>query len=55
MAVHRDTDGVLYTVLTRLEIKRIRKIVTEIDPKAFIIQHSVDDVAGGRVKSLPMH
>lgn len=53
--VHQNTDGVLYTVLTRLEIKRMRKIVTEIDPKAFIIQHSVDDVAGGRVKSLPMH
>ncbi|GAB3720036.1 YitT family protein [Spirosoma lituiforme] len=52
---HQDLDNVLYTVVTRLEISRLRAIVTELDPKAFIIQHSVDDVAGGKVKSLPMH
>ncbi|GAB3782140.1 YitT family protein [Spirosoma horti] len=52
---HQDLDSVLYTVVTRLEISRLRTIVTEVDPKAFIIQHSVDDVAGGKVKSLPMH
>ena len=52
---HQDTDTVLYTVVTRLEISRLRSAVSEIDPSAFIIQHSVDDVAGGKVKSLPMH
>ncbi len=52
---HQDVDSVLYTVVTRLEISRLRTMVNEIDPKAFIIQHSVDDVAGGKVKSLPMH
>ena len=52
---HQDIDSVLYTVVTRLEISRLRTMVNEVDPKAFIIQHSVDDVAGGKVKSLPMH
>ncbi|QDK79388.1 YitT family protein [Spirosoma sp. KCTC 42546] len=52
---HQDIATVLYTVITRLEISRLRTIVLEIDPNAFIIQHSVDDVAGGKVKSLPMH
>lgn len=52
---HRNADDVLYTLITRLEISRLRSIILSIDPKAFIIQHSVDDVAGGRVKSLPMH
>ena len=52
---HQDIDTVLYTVITRLEISRLRAMVTSIDQNAFIIQHSVDDVAGGKVKSLPMH
>ena len=52
---HQDVDTVLYTVITRLEISRLRTVVSEIDPNAFLIQHSIDDVAGGKVKSLPMH
>ncbi|MBD2700467.1 YitT family protein [Spirosoma sp. BT702] len=52
---HQEIESVLYTVITRLEISRMRSMVTELDPNAFIIQHSVDDVAGGKVKSLPMH
>ncbi|WP_018621823.1 YitT family protein [Spirosoma luteum] len=52
---HRNADDVLYTLITRLEISRLRSIIIAVDPKAFIIQHSVDDVAGGRVKTLPMH
>jgi uncharacterized membrane-anchored protein YitT (DUF2179 family) len=52
---HRPAEDILYTLITRLEISRLRSIIIAIDPKAFIIQHSVDDVAGGRIKSLPMH
>ncbi|UFH52876.1 YitT family protein [Spirosoma sp. KNUC1025] len=51
----QDIDSILYIVITRLEISRLRAIVTKVDPNAFIIQHSVDDVAGGKVKTLPMH
>ena len=51
----QDIDSILYIVITRLEINRLRAIVTKEDPIAFIIHHSVDDVAGGKVKTLPMH
>ncbi|MFD2570395.1 YitT family protein [Spirosoma soli] len=52
---HQDMESVLYVVLTRLELSRLRRIVGEIDENAFIIQHGVDDVMGGKVKSLPLH
>lgn len=53
---HRQNiASVLYVVLTRLELSRLRATVAEIDDNAFIIQHSIDDVAGGKVKSLPLH
>lgn len=51
----QDIANVLYVVLTRLELNRLRTVITEVDENAFIIQHSIDDVAGGKVKSLPMH
>lgn len=41
---------ILYTVITRLEIRRLTLLITEIDPKAFIIMSSINDVQGGMVK-----
>ncbi|GAB3881964.1 YitT family protein [Spirosoma agri] len=52
---HHDIESVLYVVLTRLELSRLRNMITLTDPNAFVIQHTVDDVAGGKVKSLPLH
>ncbi|MBO0948080.1 YitT family protein [Fibrella forsythiae] len=49
-----DVD-VLYVVITRLEISRLRSTILTIDPKAFLIQYPVDDVLGGQIKSLPLH
>lgn len=49
-----DTN-VLYVVLTRLELSRLRSIVADVDEQAFLIQHGVDDVAGGKVKPRPLH
>jgi uncharacterized membrane-anchored protein YitT (DUF2179 family) len=46
---------VLYLVITRLEISRLRTLILDIDADAFLIQYPVDDVLGGRVKSLPLH
>ncbi|MEZ0485550.1 YitT family protein [Fibrella aquatica] len=50
----QDVD-VLYVVITRLEISRLRTTILAIDEKAFLIQYPVDDVVGGRIKSLPLH
>jgi uncharacterized membrane-anchored protein YitT (DUF2179 family) len=41
---------IIYTVITRLEIARLRKEVDIIDPKAFIIMNSVKDTKGGMIK-----
>lgn len=50
----QDVD-VLYVVVTRLEISRLRTTILTIDENAFLIQYPVDDVLGGQVKSLPLH
>lgn len=46
---------ILYCVVTRLEIARIKNAVTEIDPSAFIATHAVSDVHGGLVKKPIFH
>lgn len=45
----------LYCVVTRLEIGKVRAVVSEIDPQAFIIQYPIDEVKGGKVKGRPLH
>ena len=46
---------ILYCVVTRLEISRIKNAVTEIDPAAFIAMHALSDVHGGLVKKPIFH
>ncbi|MCK5781349.1 MAG: YitT family protein [Flavobacteriales bacterium] len=45
---------IIYTVITRLEISRLRTEIDKIDPDAFIIMNSVKDTIGGIVKKRPM-
>ena len=46
---HYDSS-IIYSVLTRLEISRLKKEVNRIDPNAFIVMHSVKDTIGGMTK-----
>lgn len=46
---------ILYCVVTRLEISRLKNAVTEIDPTAFIATHALSDVHGGLVKKAIFH
>lgn len=46
---------ILYCVVTRLEISRLKHAVTEIDPSAFIATHALSDVHGGLVKKAIFH
>jgi uncharacterized membrane-anchored protein YitT (DUF2179 family) len=41
---------IIYTVLTRLEINRLKTEVRRIDPHAFIVMTSVKDTVGGMTK-----
>ncbi|MCB0459037.1 MAG: YitT family protein [Flavobacteriaceae bacterium] len=44
------TTEVVYTVLTRLELAKLKTEIDKIDKEAFIISHSIKDVKGGMIK-----
>lgn len=45
---------ILFTVITRLEISRLKNEVVKIDPNAFIVTQSINDTHGGMVKKRPL-
>lgn len=48
-------QDILFCVVTRLEIGRVRALVEEYDPAAFIVVHPLADVHGGVVKKPALH
>jgi uncharacterized membrane-anchored protein YitT (DUF2179 family) len=48
-------QDILYCVVTRLEIGKIKGIVQTIDENAFIVSHGLSDVEGGVVKRAALH
>lgn len=50
-----EAKKVLYSVITRLEIAKMKSIILDIDPNAFVTIHEVHDVMGGRVKKRSIH
>ena len=46
-------QDILYCVVTRLEIGKIKAIARGIDESAFIVSHALSDVEGGVVKKKP--
>jgi uncharacterized membrane-anchored protein YitT (DUF2179 family) len=46
---------ILYCVVTRLEIGKIKTIARSIDDSAFIVSHALADVDGGVVKKTALH
>lgn len=46
---------ILYCVVTRLEIGRVKGIVSEIDPAAFVVFHPLSGAEGGVVKKGGLH
>ncbi|WP_017258677.1 YitT family protein [Pedobacter arcticus] len=45
---------IVFTVVTRLEVTKLRNMVRSIDKQAFIVMHTVDDTYGGMVKQRPL-
>jgi len=41
---------VLYTVITRLEIRKLNIEITKIDSKAFVVMNKLNDTRGGMIK-----
>lgn len=50
----QQTD-ILFTVVTRLEIGKLRSLIHSVDDNAFIIQHSINDIQGGMIKQRGLH
>lgn len=48
-------QDILYCVVTRLEIGRIKSVVKEIDPNAFMVIHPLSDADGGIIKKKALH
>jgi uncharacterized membrane-anchored protein YitT (DUF2179 family) len=48
-------QDVVYCVVTRLEIGKVKTIVRAIDPNAFVVSHALADAEGGVVKRAAMH
>jgi uncharacterized membrane-anchored protein YitT (DUF2179 family) len=42
--------SIIFTVVTRLEISRLRTEIEIIDPGAFVVMHSIKDTKGGMIK-----
>jgi uncharacterized membrane-anchored protein YitT (DUF2179 family) len=47
--------SILYCVVTRLEIGKVKDVVREIDPTAFVTTHALSDVEGGLIKRPLLH
>jgi len=46
---------IIFTVVTRLEVRRLRNIVYSIDPKAFMFTSSIKEASGGVLKKRARH
>ncbi|RJG23105.1 YitT family protein [Paenibacillus thiaminolyticus] len=51
----REDTQMIYCVLTRLEVAKMKAIVQDIDPKAFIAIETVSDVLGGNFSKANIH
>jgi uncharacterized membrane-anchored protein YitT (DUF2179 family) len=48
-----ETD-IIFTVVTRLEVSRLRSEIEIIDDDAFVVMHSIKDTKGGMIKKRPL-
>ena len=49
----REVD-IIFTVITRLELNKLKTELIKIDPNAFIVMSSVKDTKGGMIKKRPL-
>jgi len=52
---HRSEDyDVIYSVITRLELQKLKTEIAKIDENAFMVENSVSDIKGGMIKKRPL-
>ena len=51
---HSDCD-IIFTVITRLEIRKLKNLVSEIDPRSFVFASAIKEASGGIIKRRHVH
>jgi uncharacterized membrane-anchored protein YitT (DUF2179 family)/predicted metal-dependent HD superfamily phosphohydrolase len=52
--ISSDCD-IIFTVITRLELRRLKNLVYEADPKAFVFANTIKEASGGILKRRHVH
>lgn len=52
--VHDDCD-IIFTIITRLEMRKLKTMVMEVDPNAFVFASTIRETAGGIIKRRHVH
>jgi uncharacterized membrane-anchored protein YitT (DUF2179 family) len=45
---------IVYTVVTRLELNKLKNAIEKIDAHAFVVMSSIKDTKGGMIKKRPL-
>jgi uncharacterized membrane-anchored protein YitT (DUF2179 family) len=51
--IEKDLD-IIYSVITRLELQKLKVEIAKIDEDAFMVENSVNDIKGGMIKKHPL-
>ena len=51
---NKDID-IIFTVVTRLEVSKLKDEINRIDHKAFIVMSAINETKGGLIKQRPLH
>ncbi|MCA6440722.1 MAG: YitT family protein [Chitinophagaceae bacterium] len=46
---------IIFTVITRLELRKLKNLISEVDPKAFIYASTIREASGGILKKIGRH
>jgi uncharacterized membrane-anchored protein YitT (DUF2179 family)/predicted metal-dependent HD superfamily phosphohydrolase len=52
--ISNDCD-IIFTVVTRLELRRLKNLINDIDPAAFVFANSIRETMGGVIKRIKSH
>jgi uncharacterized membrane-anchored protein YitT (DUF2179 family) len=52
--VHSDCD-IIFTVITRLELRKLKNVVEDVDPNAFVFASTIRETSGGIIKRRHIH
>lgn len=52
--LHADCD-IIFTIITRLEIRKLKNLIQEVDPNSFVFANIIKEAAGGIIKRRHIH